>query len=589
MSGENLFLNLRKDIIQRYKLQFSQFSFLFKKNQKIIENWIWENTEIIKKNINEISKNIKTEINKREWVKEFLSIPKRIKQLKTKIFKNINYFERNDIQKTRIKNIIEDGLDIDILYRLQLFASVILATFGLLTNSNPVIIWAMLIAPLLQPIQAISFAIATWRLILYWKSLKYLWLSILFAIIWAFVLTSLVPFGWLTSEILSRTTPTILDLWVAFASWIIAFLVLWYKKLSWTIVWAAIAASLLPPLCATWIGFKFLNWSVAWWTFLLFLANLVAIVFAWLLMFGLYRFKATRKEGKDRKFYQLIIMIITGVLISVPLRISMKTITQDIQIKNDIETSLNTTLPTINPHIKLVSFDKKKQTDKMDISITMKVPDWKKITIEDKATISKHLASVLQSPVDVDIEVISITSVYIPKKVELSLKEKIHIYLADYIPKNYEKTYIIDFIFKTIWAKNIIVLELYNETPIVKKTFIKDIEEKLKTKFDKEFVIRITWQIKEKQIKTEKQINELEQEWKEQFTYLFPNSEIRTISIKEWNINNQETITVNINFISAKDKQHTNLILQKRKELLEQKTNKKVIFNISILYKDIFE
>ncbi len=587
----NLFIEARKDIIQRYKLQTRQLFFLFKKKEnkveKIIKKWIWENTEIIKNDIEKIGENLKIEINKNKTMKEFFSIPKRIPHLKKKFTKTIYSFERNDDQRHRIKVLIEDGVDIDILYRLQLFASVILATFGLLTNSNPVIIWAMLIAPLLQPIQALSFAIATWRLSLYWKSLKFLWLSILFAIVWSFVLTSLVPFGWLTSEILARTTPTVLDLWVAFASGIIAFLVLGYKKLSGTIVGAAIAASLLPPLCATWIWFKFVNWSVAWWTFLLFLANLVAIIFAGLLMFRLYKFKATRKEWKDRKMYQLIIMIVTAILISVPLWMSMKTITQDISVKNDIETSLNTTLPTIDPHIQLVSFTKKEKTDKMDISIIMKVPDWKNITIEDKSVISKHLASILQSPVDVTIEVIAITSVYIPKEVELSLEEKIHIYLADYIPKNYEKTYVIDFVFKTIWDKNIIVLELYNETPIIIDEFVKNIQNKLQLEFKKDFIIRTTWQIKEKQIKTQEEINELEQELKWQFIYLFPQSEIRTISIKEWITNDKENININIDFISAKDKKHTNLILQWRKEILEKKTSKKVFFNISVLYKDI--
>ncbi|NCQ82078.1 DUF389 domain-containing protein [bacterium] len=82
----------------------------------------------------------------------------------------------------------------------------------MLTDSTPVIIGAMLIAPLLQPIQAISFAIATGKMKLYFKSLKYLVLSIAFSLIGAIILATLVPFGTLTSEILARTTPTILDL-----------------------------------------------------------------------------------------------------------------------------------------------------------------------------------------------------------------------------------------------------------------------------------------------------------------------------------------------------------------------------------------
>ncbi len=588
----NKIINAYKSIFQRYQTLINNITkVLHKKCQKFL---IYK---ILKKNINKAQNQIedltKTISNSDFWIKESIEqtkedlifIKKIYIKIKNKVFK---FFERNPEQKYRIKKIIEDWVNIDLLYWLQLMASVVLATFWLLTNSNPVIIWAMLIAPLLQPIQALSFSIATWRLKLYRKSLKILFLSIIFAIVWAFILTSLVPFGWLTNEILSRTNPTILDLWVAFVSWLIAFLVLWYKKLSWTIVWAAIAASLLPPLSATWIGIKFMNLQVAWWTFLLFLANLVAIIFAGLFMFWLYNFKATNKEWKNRRFYQYLIMIITWLLISVPLRMSMKQITNDIYIKNSIETSLNTTLPTINPHIQLVSFKVKEKTDKKDILIVLKVPDWDKITLQDKSLISKHLANVLNSPVDVQIQVIPITSVYNPQKKELSLKDKIHIFLADYVPKNYSQTYIVNFIFKPLSGKNLVYLELYNEKPININDFIKNLENILKDKFWWDFIVKVTWDIKQKT--DQNQVNELEQELKDQFSYLFPKSEIRNFkyiekTFEDWN----KTLIIKLDFISAKDKLATHLLLEKRKELLAKKMKIKVKIISSILYKEFFE
>ncbi|NOZ44691.1 MAG: hypothetical protein GXP45_06190 [bacterium] len=60
------------------------------------------------------------------------------------------------------------------LYWLEMVLSSLLATLGLLTNSVPVIIGAMLIAPILQPIKAFSFAVSTGNKTLYFKALKIL-------------------------------------------------------------------------------------------------------------------------------------------------------------------------------------------------------------------------------------------------------------------------------------------------------------------------------------------------------------------------------------------------------------------------------
>gem|GEM_PF-4874863 len=49
----------------------------------------------------------------------------------------------------------------DVLYWFQLVLSSVIATLGLLINSSPVVIGAMLISPILQPIQSFAFAVNT--------------------------------------------------------------------------------------------------------------------------------------------------------------------------------------------------------------------------------------------------------------------------------------------------------------------------------------------------------------------------------------------------------------------------------------------
>jgi hypothetical protein len=119
------------------------------------------------------------------------------------------------------------------------------------------------------------------------------------------------------------------------------------------------------------------------------------------LFFYLYGFRTYSKVGEVRKKRQLLVTVITLLLISIPLYSSMSKITHNWQTTKTIQTSLETTLPIINPQIKLMNFDKKELTDKYDISVQLKVPESIKVTTQDKNTISQHLASQLHFPVEV--------------------------------------------------------------------------------------------------------------------------------------------------------------------------------------------
>jgi uncharacterized membrane protein len=57
-----------------------------------------------------------------------------------------------EIKNTIAETIIDD-LNTGVEYRAQMILSVVIAALGLLINSTPVVIGAMLIAPILRPIQ----------------------------------------------------------------------------------------------------------------------------------------------------------------------------------------------------------------------------------------------------------------------------------------------------------------------------------------------------------------------------------------------------------------------------------------------------
>lgn len=97
-----------------------------------------------------------------------------------------------------------------------LICSVFLASIGLDVNSAAVIIGAMLISPLMSPILGIGLSLGIHDKELFVKSLKNLGLATLLSLFVSATYFTVTPFGDITSELLARTSPTLLDVMVAF-------------------------------------------------------------------------------------------------------------------------------------------------------------------------------------------------------------------------------------------------------------------------------------------------------------------------------------------------------------------------------------
>ncbi len=182
----------------------------------------------------------------------------------------------------------------DIVYWLQIFFSAGIATLGLVLNSPAVIIGAMLISPLMNPILASGLALASGDLVLGLRAFFNLVLSCAAAIAFAVLLVVILPFREMTSEIAARTQPNVLDLMIALFSGAIGSLAICreVKGVVTSIPGVAIAVALMPPLCVVGygIGLFFVldaatGWRVASGGGLLFLTNLVAITFTAMLVF----------------------------------------------------------------------------------------------------------------------------------------------------------------------------------------------------------------------------------------------------------------------------------------------------------------
>jgi uncharacterized hydrophobic protein (TIGR00271 family) len=174
-------------------------------------------------------------------------------------------------------------------YWLGILLSAGIATFGLVENSPAVIIGAMIISPLMGPIMATGLGLAAGDLYLAMKALIKLMASIALAVMLSGLLVWLLPFHSTTNEIVSRTNPTLLDLGIALLSGIAGSVAVNRAgggDGTTTLPGVAIAVALMPPLCTVGFGVgSGWNRSIMGGAALLFLTNLVAIVFSAFLLF----------------------------------------------------------------------------------------------------------------------------------------------------------------------------------------------------------------------------------------------------------------------------------------------------------------
>ena len=99
-----------------------------------------------------------------------------------------------------------------------LFSAIIVASIGLDTNSPAVIIGAMLISPLMSPILGIGLSIGINNRLTLKESLKHFGIAIAVSLVTSFLYFRFTPLSSVeaTSEMLARTSPTVLDVLIAF-------------------------------------------------------------------------------------------------------------------------------------------------------------------------------------------------------------------------------------------------------------------------------------------------------------------------------------------------------------------------------------
>ena len=156
--------------------------------------------------------------------------------------------------------------------------SALIAAGGLIQNSAAVVIGAMLVAPLMTPLLGTGLSLVQGNMVLFRNTIITVIRGFVLAYALGLLLGFLVPNLSLTSEILGRGSPGVLDLVVALISGIAAAYAIGRPNLLSALPGVAIAASLIPPVAASGISTAVGEFTVARGAALLFLTNIVAII-----------------------------------------------------------------------------------------------------------------------------------------------------------------------------------------------------------------------------------------------------------------------------------------------------------------------
>ena len=135
---------------------------------------------------------------------------------------------------------------------LLMFFATLIVTYGVIADSTATVIGAMLVAPLMTPVLAVAAAVVSGQRDRALHSLLVVFIGVALAIGLALVIGMVYRSGIISittnSQIVSRTSPRLVDLWAALGAGAVGAFATCRKDIADSLPGAAIAIALVPPL-----------------------------------------------------------------------------------------------------------------------------------------------------------------------------------------------------------------------------------------------------------------------------------------------------------------------------------------------------
>lgn len=284
-------------------------------------------------------------------------------------------------------------------FHFMLGLSAIIATLGLLANSAAVIIGAMIVAPLMGPIVGMAYSTAMGNRKLLRRSSLTVFKGILLTIGVAWLVTSIVGLETVDTEIMSRVKPTLIDFGIAMAAGMAGAFANTRRSISSAMPGVAIAVALVPPLSVVGIGLAQSEGDIAFGALLLFLTNLICIIF-----FGSLVFLFQSYGNIDRAKKGLALSTLVMFLLGIPLTLSMREliITKNVlhQIENFI---LDETTTFAEIDIDSIAVTPKSDYLLVNIEVTASLDSISQTQIEQ---VREALTQLIRQPIHLEVRVV---------------------------------------------------------------------------------------------------------------------------------------------------------------------------------------
>lgn len=218
-----------------------------------------------------------------------------------------------------------------------LFCGAMLASLGLDVNSAAVIIGAMLVSPLMSPILGIGLGVGINDKSLLLLSLRNFGFAVVISLITSIAYFTITPLGEITPEILTRTSPTILDVAIAFFGGVAGIVASSRRDKTNAIPGVAIATALMPPLCTSGFGIATGSTAILLGAFYLFFLNAVFISLSTYVVVRIMDFPAVEMVDKARqaRIHRWIIVFV--IIIMIPSAVIFYSVIDGVRIKKKID------------------------------------------------------------------------------------------------------------------------------------------------------------------------------------------------------------------------------------------------------------
>jgi uncharacterized hydrophobic protein (TIGR00271 family) len=297
---------------------------------------------------------------------EIREIPaEKIKEIK----KCIGPFCVNEERQNKVYGEIKENAKGDFDFFVLTIFSAIIITLGLIIDSSAVVIGGMLLAPLVWPVLALSLAIIKGRSGLLQKSVSTLIKSSVVILLISFILGFVSPdYALKGSEFVSRTSPTIFELFIALAAGFVGAFVITYPKIGAAIAGVVVAAALVPPIAVMGLSISHGNLEMAGGAFILYLSNLIAVTFSASILFLVSKFKGPSTEtGQDKRKSNIRWTLIFLVVMAIPLFLITSEAIKEKNQQNAIRQIISAKFPMAT--ITSVDIEDKEEVVIIDITI----------------------------------------------------------------------------------------------------------------------------------------------------------------------------------------------------------------------------